>query len=292
MIIIPIPSRFCNEKWNYKCNGKNWECECKEGIYQSPIDIESVEKKSTIIEKTIFVFNNYNSDNSIKILLENSSIKIKGNFGKLTTLDYVEYDMYEMVIHIGSEHRLYNIKYDMEVQIYYKAITPGYIRKSAALGILYKITPSATNLFFDKDINILDLPDKYESEKEISCDIDMNHLFMLNERDTFKEFSYYQYEGSITAPPCREDTTWYIVADPLPISYTTVETIKDAVKTLNEESLSDLLMATENIIDESFQENVRNIQPINGRNVYYYESCVKKNMAMCKGSSNGCSNSI
>merc|ERR1712032_1740883 len=38
-IIVPIPSKKCNEDWNYQNNGEDWECDCKEGREQSPIDL-------------------------------------------------------------------------------------------------------------------------------------------------------------------------------------------------------------------------------------------------------------
>jgi len=216
------------------------------------------------------------------MILENNSLKLKGNLGRLTTLEEVSYEMYEMVFHLGSEHRIEGTKFDLEIQIYYQSVTPGHIKNSAALSILFKIFPGATNLFFDNDINLLDLPDRLEPVKSIVGDIDLSHLFMQNERDAFVEFSYYEYEGSITAPPCREDTTWYIVSDILPISYTTIETIKDSVYSLNDECLSDLLLMSENVVETPLLENIRNIQPINQRKIFYYESPIKKDKVKCK----------
>ncbi len=31
VIIIPEHSKYCNEDWDYKVNGDDWECKCKEG---------------------------------------------------------------------------------------------------------------------------------------------------------------------------------------------------------------------------------------------------------------------
>ena len=39
ILIIPIPSPYCNERWNYQSHGSNWECKCSEGQNQSPIDL-------------------------------------------------------------------------------------------------------------------------------------------------------------------------------------------------------------------------------------------------------------
>lgn len=32
-MIIPIPSPYCNEKWNYNEGGKDWNCKCAEGYF-------------------------------------------------------------------------------------------------------------------------------------------------------------------------------------------------------------------------------------------------------------------
>lgn len=39
VVIVPTPSPHCNERWNYNKFGEDWECECKEGKEQSPIDL-------------------------------------------------------------------------------------------------------------------------------------------------------------------------------------------------------------------------------------------------------------
>ncbi len=39
MIIINTPSPYCNEDWDFRNYGKDWQCKCKEGRQQSPIDL-------------------------------------------------------------------------------------------------------------------------------------------------------------------------------------------------------------------------------------------------------------
>ncbi len=57
IIIIPRPSPYCNEKWNYKNFGDDWECDCKEGKEQSPIDLSKIED---MIKTNIFPIFRYN----------------------------------------------------------------------------------------------------------------------------------------------------------------------------------------------------------------------------------------
>lgn len=42
VILIPLPSKSCNENWNYDDHGANWECKCAEGLEQAPIDLPPV----------------------------------------------------------------------------------------------------------------------------------------------------------------------------------------------------------------------------------------------------------
>ncbi len=39
VILYQTPSPFCNENWNYMHHGEDWDCQCAEGLMQSPIDI-------------------------------------------------------------------------------------------------------------------------------------------------------------------------------------------------------------------------------------------------------------
>ena len=42
IVLVPIASRHCNERWNYQNFGDDWECDCSEGKEQSPIDIPAI----------------------------------------------------------------------------------------------------------------------------------------------------------------------------------------------------------------------------------------------------------
>lgn len=42
--ILPMPSPWCNENFNYNSLGTNWQCRCWDGHHQSPIDLPSVDR--------------------------------------------------------------------------------------------------------------------------------------------------------------------------------------------------------------------------------------------------------
>ncbi|XP_058456654.1 carbonic anhydrase 2-like [Malaya genurostris] len=67
---------------------------------------------------------------------------------------------------------------------------------------------------------------------------------------------YYSYHGSLTTPPCFETVTWLVQRKPLPIS----EEQLDYFRSLRDGNGNPLV------------DNYRELQPINGRTVYFYPS--------------------
>lgn len=200
---------MCNEKWNYKNHGEDWQCECSEGTQQSPIDFPEINSAKETTNKTLFSFyrvNKNEKDNDFEMLFEENMLKIKGNLGSIVTWELIKYELYEVQFHTSSEHTIKGEQFDMEVQFYYRSITQGCLAKTAAVGVLFKIEPGSTNLFFDKTINILDLPDQFEKKKKLKDKyVDLRDLFRLDDEDMYEGFSYFQYEGSLTSPTCQGD---------------------------------------------------------------------------------------
>lgn len=198
---------MCNEKWNYRNHGEDWQCECQEGTQQSPIDLPGLHEIKETFNKTLFSFFTVEKDEKgrdFDLIFEDNMIKIKGKLGIIVTWELIKYELYEIQFHTGSEHKIKGEQFDMEVQFYYRAITTGFLGKSAAVGVLFKVEPGSTNLFFDKTVNILDLPDIFEKRKTLkNKKIDLRDLFRLDEDDIYEGFSYYQYEGSLTSPTCQ-----------------------------------------------------------------------------------------
>jgi carbonic anhydrase len=149
VVILPVQDS-CNENFNYLQNGKDWECLCKTGREQSPIDLPlaKVAKKSNV--KPVFVFKPIKNSN---LIFENNLYKIKidnehpsdfndnldfenlseisdtysfeSNTGELdssanriVTLDG-NFQAQEIVFHTPSEHKLNGKRYDLEMQVIY-----------------------------------------------------------------------------------------------------------------------------------------------------------------------------
>ena len=81
-------------------------------------------------------------------------------------------------------------------------------------------------------------------------------------------FSFYTYEGSLTKPPCNENTIHYVASEPIPLSNTVIELFKESLR------IPDLKAQIGQIIlnDNSIMHSNRSVQKQNGRPVFFYES--------------------
>ena len=275
MIIIPTPSPHCNENWNYLKHGEDWECQCKEGQEQSPIDLPIIEKSGPIKEAPFF---NYfylkpSNDSMTRMLYEPNGgyLKIVNNmksFGKVVFTNGAVYEAKEILIHTPSEHTINGKYYDMEVQILHYGVSKGDIDKQVSLSFLFKSKPGVLNKFFEK-LDYYNLPNPIDQSKFINNELFIPHLLDLNDDDdsiSMKSFSFYQYNGSLSLPPCTERTTVLVASEPIEMSSTTIALFKEALRvpdTINENGqvfLGDL--------EEKFSN--RAIQQLNGREVKYY----------------------
>jgi hypothetical protein len=53
VILIPLPSRSCNENWNYDAKGNDWECKCAEGHEQSPLDLPPIAYTEELLDEIL-----------------------------------------------------------------------------------------------------------------------------------------------------------------------------------------------------------------------------------------------
>ena len=288
IILLPIAARNCNENWNYLKNGKDWECICSKGKFQSPIDLPS---KSSAIDSSVRPSFDYNRidhdmkfdktifDNSsdegenIKIRYFNNAIRIlHHDLGKITTIDGAVYIAEEVLFHVPSEHTIEGKRYDMEMQVLHYGRTKGDIAKQVVLSFLFEKSPGVYNKLLD-DINFYSLP--YNLNRIISLEYDIFIPKVQYRSDdpffspVMKPFSFYTYQGSLTFPPCTERTIHYVAADPIPIGVIFIQLMKEA--------LHEKPQSRKNILGESLLISERNVfnnretQPLNGRSVFYFD---------------------
>lgn len=288
--VIPTASRHCNENWDYKSHGSQWECTCSEGLEQSPIELpliqEAIEsnvaplfKFYTIKAKTVMkdISGTPLLETKSKIIYENNAIKIKAEeIAKIVTFDGAVYIAEEIIFHTPAEHIIKGKERpDMEMEIVYYGQSKGDINKQVVLSFLFKKTPGAYNKFFDS-IDILDLPNPIAKSKNLKGDIYIPNVQYSQEykgKIELKPFSFYTYQGSFTAPPCTERTIRYVASDLIPLSTVIIEQFKEALRVpdMKVESTetpepAQIVLGTAETV-----ENYRDIQKRNERSVFFWD---------------------
>ena len=283
IILIPLPSKQCNEKWDYRNSGNDWECTCKSGTEQSPIDLPEKTKAIQSPVTPLFQYEEVSAKSSISTidgeLKAEEYIKIKyfknalrifhSNFGKIVTLDGAVYIAEEIVFHTPSEHTVSGKKYDMEMQIIHYGQTKGDISKQVVLSFMFERKPGVYNKFID-DVDFFSLPNPYHTEREITNNLFIPKIFYSSTSEdipVMKPFSFYTYQGSITFPPCTERTIHYVAADPIPIGSAPLQLIKEAIRVpdMQNEKTGDIVLNNEEV------NNNRETQPLNDRPVFFYD---------------------
>jgi len=283
ILIIPTGSRRCNNKWNYSHRGADWECICKDGLRQSPIDLplkESAELTSVHhmfqydhIESTInfdIVGGYIKQNNKVRISFKNGAVRIlHPNLGKIVDNEGGVYLGEEITFHTPSEHTINGKRFDLEMQVIHYGRSQGDIAKQIVVSFLFVKTPGIYNKLFD-NFNFIDLPNPLDVEKDITKDFSIFDLYDQpgdeSSRDT-RYFSYYQYDGSLTFPPCTERTRHFVVADPIPLSSTVIQLFQEALV------IPDMASDTQIFVNRNSSfENIREIQPLNNRSVTLYDN--------------------
>jgi carbonic anhydrase len=286
LIIIPLPSRHCNDGWNYQQNGDDWECDCKEGVEQSPIDLpnftgECIDSPVKPLFAYIEVEHNAEYDTIDRQMEKNKKLQLQiydnsfkifhHNFGKLTTIDGAIYFCEEIVIHSPSEHTIQGKKFDMEIQFVHYGASKGDIAKQVVLSYLIEKKAGVYNKFFD-DLDFFNLPNPLGKTRDIDHDLFIPKIFYdSNNEDSdliplMKPFSFYTYQGSLTAPPCTERTIMYVAKEPIQLSSTVIQLFQEALR------VPDMIDAKGDIIVSDWvPQSNRNIQNLNGRPVFCYD---------------------
>lgn len=282
LIIIPQPSRMCNDKWDYSNKGRDWECECKEGQHQSPIDLPPAKKAIGSSLKPVFEYEEVSpispadfkeglvkSGQPIKIRYIQNAIRVyHPNMGKVITLDGAVYVAEEIVFHTPSEHTINGQRFDMEMQVIHRGVTTGDIAKTVILSLLFKKKAGSYNKFIEK-LDIYNLPNPSEPLRDIEENLYIPFAFLDSkapDSPLMNPFSFYTYSGSETQPPCAERTIHYVVSKPINIGSVALEMFKEAIRT------PDFINEYGDLVSPKFKPvNYRATQKQNGRAIFYYD---------------------
>jgi carbonic anhydrase len=200
---------------------------CNAGKEQSPIDIRTAEK--TDLSPLRF---EYKSE-PLKYLI-NNGYTIRVNYhdtpgsGSFLAVGDKRYQLTQFHFHRPSEEYIHGKPYDMVLHLMHKA------DDGSVLGVAVLIKAGGANAAVQQVWN--HMPEAKSSEEEIPG-VEVNPAEMLPH-----DLDYYEYMGSITAPPCTEGVTWIVLKTPIELSREQI----DAFAKL-------------------YPHDVRPLQPLNGR---------------------------
>lgn len=150
------------------------------------------------------------------------------------TINGEEYKLLQFHFHEPSEEQLHGHATDMVVHLVHARGEGVYLRLAVVAVLLRAGQANAL-------INTLwqHIPSEVTKDPQKAPGVQINVADFLPEKH-----GYYNYQGSLTTPPCTEIVTWYILKDPTSISPQQVQTFK-----------------------KYYSNNARPVQPLNDRKV-------------------------
>lgn len=197
---------------------------CSNGHKQSPIDIKGAKKSDLPALET-----NYSSV-PLNIIDNGHTVQITYPAGSTLTVGDKTYTLKQFHFHHPAEEEINGKKYDLVAHLVH-ADADGHL---AVIAVLFKKGTASPLL----DTLWKNIP----AEKEKAVDV---ALVSVNAKDLLPaDMGYYTFQGSLTAPPCSEGVTWYVLKTPVTLSSAQL----DAFAKL-------------------YPHNARSIQPTNGREI-------------------------
>jgi carbonic anhydrase len=208
---------------------------CNTGREQSPIDIQSARKAQ--LPALLF-----ESKSEPLKYLTNNGYTIRVNYhdapgaGSALVVGATRYQLTQFHFHHPSEEYIHGRGADMVAHLMYRSAD------GKVVGVAVLLTAGRPNATIQRIWDHMPLSESkvladfsHQEEEVPGVEIDPSGLLPRN-------LSYYVYMGSVTAPPCTEGVTWYVLKTPVEISAKQI----DAFARL-------------------YPHDVRPLQPLNGR---------------------------
>lgn len=213
LVNLSFNATLANE-WSYKgeTGPEKWgelssEYEtCKYGKAQSPIEItDKLARKENQLK-----FNYQPSYLHIVHLGKNAQINY--DKGSYLELEGKKFDFIQFHFHAPSEHVIDKKRYSMEIHLVHKSAD----EELAVIGIFVK--EGKENPFLQSIIE--HIPDQANIEKKFKS-------IKINIHDIMPDNKHFEYNGSLTTPPCTEGVHWNILETPIEASLEQIQIIKD-----------------------------------------------------------------
>lgn len=196
---------------------------CDSGKRQSPIDITGAAPSGTADATEV----DYGPE---KVAVENNGHAIEVNVEDpegSVTVNSTRYEIERFHFHTPSEETINGRRFDASIHL----VNTGPEGKTAVIGVL--VEEGASNPAMEQVVPLI--PGAEGEENEAPGQIDPSKL--LPDSDTA-----FEYQGSLTTPPCSEGLEWIVYKQPVTMSADQLDALRAA-----------------------YEGNVRPIQPANGR---------------------------
>eukprot|EP00929_Paragymnodinium_shiwhaense_P095332 TRINITY_DN5640_c0_g1_i2.p1 TRINITY_DN5640_c0_g1~~TRINITY_DN5640_c0_g1_i2.p1 ORF type:complete len:1285 (-),score=183.26 TRINITY_DN5640_c0_g1_i2:221-4075(-) len=135
----------------------------------------------------------------------------------LGTFEYPHYDIYKGLqfhLHCPSEHALEGALYACELHLVHQKHGASGADDLVVLGVLFKL--GEENGLLKK----MGLPTGAPAASE---KVEIKNVNCQSDFEAALKGHYYHYVGSLTTPPCSETVMWFVLKDPLSVSWEQVE---------------------------------------------------------------------
>ena len=239
------------EDFSYLKGGADWEGDCAEGHHQSPIDIP-INPRSPSPNRGALEFNDNidfkeHIDELGEVLVEDRGVTLWASLagkGALTWFDVNgnpdNYDALQFHFHAPSEHTFNGHHYDLEMHIVHKNNDSG---KLAVLAVFFDVAHGG-----DEHNELIASIKPDDSNPTVDA-VPLGQLV-----DRLRHTYLYNYQGSLTTPPCSEIVNWIVTHDVQPISAHQLEAFNKRWLEKEEEF--------------GGNGNNRHVQPLNDRTIY------------------------
>lgn len=181
---------------------------CAAGQAQSPINIAKVTevvKQSEQGLKEFYAAEHFNVVNNGHTIAFN----VDGNAKSYITLDGKRFELLQFHYHVPSEHTVMNSHYPLEIHFVHKAAD----NALAVIGVLV----NGGNYNASLNQVITNLP-RYGEQNSRLANFNVASLMPAKP-------DVYNYEGSLTTPPCTEEVQWLLKTTPISADGTQLSTL-------------------------------------------------------------------
>ncbi len=129
-------------------------------------------------------------------------------------------DAYQLVqfhFHAPSEHTINGVRYDAELHL----VHTNDIGETAVVGVLLSRSVAGLPIFDTIMANAPTSPGEVELHQEVN----VSDLLPPGK-------GFYRYAGSLTTPPCSEGVQWFLMKNPVPITFNAVAKLHNLISML------------------------------------------------------------